>query len=148
MKAVIQRATNACVKIAGETVGQIDAGFVVLLGVTHEDDMDDVAYLVNKIVHLRVFPDKEGKMNDSLKDMQGSVLSISQFTLYADTKKGRRPSFVNAADPDKARQLYDSFNRMIVNEGIYVETGQFGAKMEISLINDGPVTIIIDSKDK
>lgn len=148
MRAVVQRSKHASVKIAGEVVGQIDSGFVVLLGVTHEDDMDDVNYLVNKIVHLRVFSDDQEKMNDSLKDVGGSILSISQFTLYADTKKGRRPSFVHAAKPDKAMALYESFNRMMEKEGVHVETGKFGAMMDISLINDGPVTIIIDSKDK
>ena len=148
MKAVIQRAKNASVSVDGETIGAIDHGLVVLLGVTHEDTMDDINYLVNKIVHLRIFEDEAGKMNLSLKDTGGSILSISQFTLYADTRKGRRPSFIDAAKPEEANQMYEAFNAALRNEGIQVETGEFGAMMDVSLTNVGPVTIIIDSKDK
>lgn len=148
MKAVIQRAKDASVSIAGETVGEIDNGLVVLLGVTHEDTEEDVQYLVNKIIHLRIFEDDEGKMNLSLKDTGGSILSISQFTLYADTRKGRRPSFVKAAKPEEADRLYEEFNSALRKEGIHVETGQFGAMMDVRLTNRGPVTIIIDSKER
>ncbi|MDY0405483.1 D-aminoacyl-tRNA deacylase [Virgibacillus sp. 179-BFC.A HS] len=148
MKAVIQRVKNASVTVAGETIGQIENGMVVLLGVTHDDAEEDATYIVNKLTNLRIFSDEEDRMNHSLKDVQGSVLSISQFTLYADTKKGRRPSFVNAAKPEKAKQLYELFNKLLETEGIHVETGRFGAMMDVALTNDGPVTIIIDSKDK
>lgn len=148
MKAVIQRTTNASVTIDGSVVGEIDHGLVVLLGVTHEDTEQDVNYLVNKIINLRIFEDENEKMNLSLKDTEGSILSISQFTLYADTRKGRRPSFVHAAKPDEANRLYESFNEALRQEGIHVETGEFGAMMDVNLTNNGPVTIIIDSKDK
>lgn len=148
MKAVIQRAKNASVTVDDQVVGAIDDGFVVLLGVTHEDSVEDIDYLVNKIIHLRVFEDEDGKMNLSLLDIGGSILSISQFTLYADTKKGRRPSFVQAAKPDQALDLYEKFNQTLINKNVQVETGEFGAMMDVSLTNVGPVTIILDSKDK
>ncbi len=148
MKAVIQRARDASVTIDGEVTGAIDHGLVVLLGVTHDDTMEDVKYLVNKIINLRIFEDEDEKMNLSLKDIGGSILSISQFTLYADTRKGRRPSFVNAAKPDLANELYEKFNEELRKENIHVETGEFGAMMDVRLTNAGPVTIIIDSKDK
>lgn len=148
MRAVIQRTTNASVTVDEEVVGEINDGLVVLLGVTHEDTVEDMEYLVNKIIHLRIFEDENGKMNLSLKDINGSILSISQFTLYADTRKGRRPSFVHAAKPDDANQLYEQFNEALRNENIHVETGEFGAMMDVNLINAGPVTILIDSKDK
>lgn len=148
MKAVIQRAKNASVTVEGKTVGQIENGFVVLLGVTHDDKEEDIHYLVNKIIHLRVFEDEDGKMNYSLIDVGGSILSISQFTLYGDTKKGRRPSFTKAAKPEQAKLHYEQFNQQLVNEGIHVETGEFGAMMDVSLTNVGPVTFIIDSKDR
>lgn len=148
MKAVIQRAKDASVTVKGEVIGEITDGFVVLLGVTHDDTIEDVQYLVNKIVHLRVFEDGNEKMNLSLKDIGGSILSISQFTLYGDTRKGRRPSFIQAAKPDFANELYMSFNASIKEQGIPVETGEFGAMMDVQLTNVGPVTLIIDSKDK
>lgn len=148
MKAVIQRARDASVTIDGEVTGAIDHGLVVLLGVTHDDTMEDVKYVVNKIINLRIFEDENEKMNLSLKDIGGSILSISQFTLYADTRKGRRPSFVNAAKPDLANELYEEFNEELRKENIHVETGEFGAMMDVRLTNSGPVTIIIDSKDK
>jgi len=148
MKAVIQRAKNASVTVDENIVGEINHGLVVLLGVTHDDTEEDVQYLVNKIIHLRIFEDDEQKMNLSLKDTNGSILSVSQFTLYADTRKGRRPSFVHAAKPEEAIRLYETFNEALRKENIHVETGEFGAMMDVTLTNDGPVTIIIDSKDK
>lgn len=148
MKAVIQRAKNASVTVDEKVIGAIDNGFVVLLGVTHEDTIEDVNYIANKIVNLRVFEDEEGKMNLSLIDINGGILSISQFTLYADTRKGRRPSFTQAAKPEYANELYMKFNKELSDKGIHVETGEFGAMMDVSLTNEGPVTIIIDSKEK
>ena len=148
MKAVIQRAKNASVTIDDRVAGAIDDGFVILLGVTHEDTIEDVNYLVNKIVNLRIFEDDTGKMNLSLKDKNGSILSISQFTLYADTRKGRRPSFTEAARPEQANELYDTFNQALRNLEVHVETGEFGAMMDVQFTNVGPVTIIIDSKEK
>lgn len=148
MRVVIQRAKDASVHVNEENVASIDEGLVILLGVTHEDTAEDIDYLVRKIVNLRIFEDEEGKMNLSLKDVKGSVLSISQFTLYADTRKGRRPSFVDAARPDFALEMYEKFNEQLAKEDIEVEQGIFGEMMDVSLTNVGPVTIIIDSKDK
>jgi len=148
MKVVIQRAKNASVTVNNKKIGSIEKGLVLLVGVTHDDTIEDAKYLVNKLVHLRIFEDDNEKMNLSLKDVGGSVLSISQFTLYGDTKKGRRPSFVKAAKPDQANELYEQFNKLIEEEEVPVETGEFGAMMDIQLTNEGPVTIIIDSKDK
>ena len=148
MKAVIQRAYNAAVTIDAAVNGEIDNGLVVLLGVTHEDTFEDVEYIANKIINLRIFEDENEKMNLSLLDVEGSILSISQFTLYADTRKGRRPSFIQAAKPAQARRLYEKFNDVLRQKGVHVETGEFGAMMNVSLTNVGPVTIIIDSKDK
>jgi D-aminoacyl-tRNA deacylase len=148
MRAVIQRAREAKVTVNQEIVGQIENGLVVLLGVTHEDTIEDAKYLVNKIVHLRIFEDDNEKMNLSLKDVDGDILSISQFTLYGDTRKGRRPNFMQAAKPEQANILYEQFNQLLVNEGIRVETGTFGAMMDVQFTNVGPVTLIIDSKDR
>ncbi|RDW19285.1 D-tyrosyl-tRNA(Tyr) deacylase [Oceanobacillus arenosus] len=148
MKAVIQRARDASVTVDGEIIGEINDGFVVLLGVTHEDTVEDVTYLVNKIIHLRIFEDENEKMNHSLLDVGGSILSISQFTLYGDTRKGRRPNFMQAAKPDYAKELYETFNTMVRESGIEVETGRFGAMMDVQFTNVGPVTLIIDSKEK
>src|SRR5699024_5424703 len=145
MKIVIQRAKDASVTVDGEVIGGIDNGLVVLVCVTHGDSIEDVNYLVNKLIHLRIFEDDNNKMNDSLKDVGGSVLSISQFTLYGDTSKGRRPSFVKAAKPDEAKALYEAFNEKIASEGIPVETGEFGAMMDVQLTNVGPVTLILES---
>jgi D-tyrosyl-tRNA(Tyr) deacylase len=147
MRALIQRAKDASVTIDAEKTGSIKNGLVVLLGVTHEDTKKDVAYIVNKVVHLRIFEDKNEKMNLSLKDVEGSILSISQFTLYADTRKGRRPSFVKAAAPDHANALYEEFNSQLKDHDIHVETGKFGAMMDVRLTNAGPVTIMIDSNE-
>lgn len=148
MRIVIQRVSKASVSIDEEVVGQIGRGFMVLVGVEEADSQEDVDYLVRKTANMRIFEDEEGKMNISLKDVGGQVLSISQFTLHANTKKGNRPSFVDAARPDHSLPLYEAYNEGLRQEGLTVETGEFGADMQISLINDGPVTIIIDSKDR
>lgn len=147
MKAVIQRAKDASVLVGGEVVGSIDNGLVVLLGITHEDTIEDAKYLVQKIIHLRIFEDENEKMNLSLKDTDGSLLSISQFTLYGDTRKGRRPNFMQAARPDDALELYNQFNELVKEQDIHVETGKFGEMMDVQLTNSGPVTLIIDSKE-
>ena len=120
---------------------------MVLVGVTHEDTEEDVHYLAEKLAHLRIFEDENGKMNHSLLDVKGSVLSVSQFTLYGDTRKGRRPNFMKAAKPDVANSLYECFNEALREKGIHVETGRFGAMMDVSLTNSGPVTMLIDSKE-
>ncbi|SDK51946.1 D-aminoacyl-tRNA deacylase [Sediminibacillus albus] len=148
MRAVIQRTKGARVTVNNQVTGQINEGIVVLLGVTHEDTIEDAKYLANKIVHLRIFEDEQQKMNLSLKDAGGGILSISQFTLYGDTRKGRRPNFMAAAKPEPANYLYNEFNRLISEEGIHVETGEFGENMEVKLTNNGPVTLIIDSIDR
>lgn len=148
MRAVIQRVSQAKVVVDENTVGQINRGFMILLGVHEEDTQADVDYLVGKISKLRVFEDDQQKMNRSIIDVDGKILSISQFTLFADTKKGNRPSFVQAAKPDTAIPLYEAFNEGLRQAGIPVETGIFGADMKCHLVNDGPVTIIIDSQNK
>ena len=148
MRAVIQRVSQAKVVVDENTVGQIGKGFMILLGVHEQDTQADVDYLVGKISKLRVFEDDQPKMNRSIIDVGGEILSISQFTLFADTKKGNRPSFVQAAKPDTAIPLYEAFNEGLRQVGIPVETGIFGADMKCHLVNDGPVTIIIDSQNK
>lgn len=148
MRAVIQRVSQAKVVVDENTVGQINRGFMILLGVHEQDTQTDVDYLVGKISKLRVFEDDQQKMNRSIIDVGGEILSISQFTLFADTKKGNRPSFVQAAKPDTAIPLYEAFNEGLRQVGIPVETGIFGADMKCHLVNDGPVTIIIDSQNK
>ncbi len=148
MRAVIQRVSQAKVVVDDNTVGQIGKGFMILLGVHEQDTQTDVDYLVGKISKLRVFEDDQQKMNRSIIDVDGKILSISQFTLFADTKKGNRPSFVQAAKPDVAIPLYEAFNEGLRQAGIPVETGIFGADMKCHLVNDGPVTIIIDSQNK
>ncbi|CAI3325116.1 D-tyrosyl-tRNA(Tyr) deacylase [Enterococcus cecorum] len=148
MRAVIQRVSQAKVVVDDNTVGQINRGFMILLGVHEQDTQADVDYLVGKISKLRVFEDDQQKMNRSIIDVGGEILSISQFTLFADTKKGNRPSFVQAAKPDTAIPLYEAFNEGLRQVGIPVETGIFGADMKCHLVNDGPVTIIIDSQNK
>ncbi|MEC3882590.1 D-tyrosyl-tRNA(Tyr) deacylase [Halobacillus litoralis] len=148
MKAVVQRAVNASVTVEENDVGTIDRGLVVLLGVNHEDTEEDARYLAKKIPYLRIFEDKDGKMNHSLVDLGGQMLSISQFTLYGDCRKGRRPNFMQAAKPNQAEELYESFNQMVEQEGVKVETGEFGAMMDVKLTNSGPVTLIIDSKER
>lgn len=148
MRVVIQRVSQAAVEVEGEIIGSILQGFMLLVGVGTEDSEEDVQYLARKISSLRVFEDEEGKMNRSLKDVEGEILSISQFTLLANTKKGNRPSFIEAASPEIGEALYQSLNQQLREAGFHVETGQFGAHMNISLVNDGPVTILIDSKNK
>ncbi len=149
MKVVIQRVTEASVMIDGNVHNQINQGFVVLLGVGQTDDEQDINYLVQKILGLRIFSDAEGKMNCSLDEVNGEVLLISQFTLFASTKKGNRPSYIDAAPPDMAIPLYEKFIEVITASlGSRLKTGIFGADMKVSLINDGPVTIQMDSKNK
>ncbi|WP_321385576.1 D-aminoacyl-tRNA deacylase [uncultured Enterococcus sp.] len=148
MKAVIQRVSQAQVEIDGQLIGKIGTGFMILLGIHTEDTSEDVAYLVRKISKLRVFEDSEGKMNLDIQAASGAILSISQFTLYADTKKGNRPSFVTAARPEQAIPLYEAFNQQLREVGIAVETGEFGGDMDVTLTNDGPVTIVIDTREK
>lgn len=148
MRAVIQRTTGASVEVESEVTGQIGIGLVVLLGVEAEDTIADADYLVRKIANMRIFEDENEKMNRSLSDVNGQVLSISQFTLHADTKKGNRPSFTKAAKPEKADELYEYFNKQLREQNVSVETGSFGAHMSVQLANDGPVTILIDSKNK
>lgn len=145
---MIQRVSKANVVIDEKENGAIGRGFLLLVGVEEEDTKEDVDYLTRKISNLRIFEDEAGKMNLSLREVKGEILSISQFTLHADTKKGNRPSFIKAAKPQKAESLYEELNQNLRNEGFKVETGVFGADMAVSLINDGPVTILIDSKNK
>ena len=145
MRAVIQRVTSAQVRVDGQVVGQIGQGFLVLLGIAHGDGDEEALYPARKIVGLRVFEDNDGKMNLALGDVGGSVLAVSQFTLYGDVRKGRRPSFIDAARPEHAEPLYQRFCRMLAAEGVAVQQGVFQAHMEISLVNDGPVTIWMDT---
>ena len=146
MRAVIQRAKQSRVEVKGETVGSIEKGLVVFAGFGQDDSEKDCSYMAEKIVGLRIFEDEEGKMNRSLKDIDGDVLCISQFTLYGDTRKGRRPSFVQAADPEKATKLYNTLCEMIREKGVRVATGIFQAEMRVLVDNDGPVTILVDSQ--
>lgn len=145
MKAVVQRVSQANVKVEGSTIGEIDQGLLILLGITDGDSEADIEAIVNKLIHLRIFEDEAGKMNLSLVDIGGEILSVSQFTLYGDVRKGRRPSFSKAAAPKEAEELYDAFNEYLREQEIVVETGSFGAMMDVSLTNDGPVTFIIES---
>lgn len=147
MRLVIQRVKTAEVSVKGHVVSQIEKGFLVLVGITHEDTMADAEQLAKKTALLRVFEDEDGKMNQSIHDVNGAILSVSQFTLYGSTKKGNRPSFTQSAAPDKANTLYEAFNAALRQLGLVVKTGVFGAHMDVSLINDGPVTIIMESKD-
>lgn len=146
MRAVLQRVRNARVIIDGEVVGQIGRGFLVLLGVTHTDTGEQARWLADKVVSLRLFNDAEGKMNLGLEDVGGEVLVVSQFTLYGDCRKGRRPSFIEAAPPEIAIPMYEAFVNGIRARGIRTATGRFGAMMQVELTNDGPVTLIVESK--
>ena len=145
MRAVVQRVKQSTVKTDNEIVGQIGSGLLVLLGVAKGDTAKDADYLANKIVNLRIFEDQACKMNRSLLETGGELLAVSQFTLLADCRKGRRPSFIEAAEPEKATDLYETFVNMVRAKGVAVQTGRFRAMMEVALINDGPVTIIIES---
>lgn len=147
MKAVIQRVKNSSVSVGGELVSEINKGLNILVGIGVDDTLEDLEYLVRKIVNLRIFDDENGIMNKSIIDISGSILSISQFTLQADTKKGNRPSYINAMNGDEAIKLYNLFNEKL-KEHVPVFEGIFGADMTVNIVNDGPVTIIIDSKDK
>lgn len=144
MRVVLQRVKEASVTVEGTITGQIDQGFLLLVGVTHDDTLEQVNWLADKIAGLRVFEDEEERMNRSLQDVEGKILSVSQFTLYGDVKKGRRPAFTEAAKPDVANELYEAFNARLRQQGIIVETGQFGAMMDVALVNDGPVTLILE----
>lgn len=145
MKVVLQRCRQANVTIDHNVYGEIEAGYVLLVGVGEEDTEKDADYLAKKIAQLRVFEDEDGKMNKDIHSIGGAILSVSQFTLFADTKKGNRPSFVKAAKPERAIELYDYFNEALRSYDIVVKTGMFGADMQVSLVNDGPVTIIFDT---
>ena len=147
MRIVLQRVKSASVSIEGTVVGEIEHGFLLLVGVGPDDNRDDASYLARKIAGMRIFSDENGKMNLSIDQVGGKILSVSQFTLFADTKKGNRPSFIEAAKPDLAKELYLKFIEEFKNFGIETQEGEFGADMKVELLNDGPVTIIIDTKD-
>ena len=144
MRVVLQRVSNASVRIDGRVVGSVGAGFCLLVGFTHTDSQAQVDWMADKVAGLRLFPDAEGKMNVGLAEVGGAVLVVSQFTLYGDSEKGRRPSFIDAARPEVAIPLYDAFIAALRSRGLEVETGRFGAMMEVELINDGPVTLILE----
>ncbi|MCI1856630.1 MAG: D-aminoacyl-tRNA deacylase [Sporolactobacillus sp.] len=146
MRVVLQRVSRGQVDVNGRTVGAIEGGLLLLVGIKTGDTEDDVRYLADKITGLRIFEDNAGKMNRSILNVGGSILSVSQFTLYGDTTHGRRPSFIEAARPEQARPLYEAFNERLRGAGLTVKTGIFGADMAVSLVNDGPVTLILESK--
>jgi len=148
LRAVIQRVTRARVTVERRVAGEIQSGILILLGVGREDNQESASYLAEKIANLRIFPDDTGKMNRSLLESAGSALVVSQFTLYGDTRGGRRPSYLQAASPEVANRLYEEFVRCLRASGISVETGVFQAHMEVELVNDGPVTILLDSEKK
>ena len=147
MKALLQRSKQSKVTINGKINGQIKKGLVIFVGFTNNDNEEIIDKLINKIISLRIFEDEKGLMNKSLLDINGSILSISQFTLYADTKKGRRPSFINALNPKDSLKLYELFNQKLKEKNIHVETGIFGEDMKVEIYNDGPVTILLDSDE-
>lgn len=144
MKVLVQRCEKAKVSVDNKVVGQIGQGLMLLVGFTQNDNSSNIDYLVDKVINLRIFDDESGVMNKSLLDVGGSILSISQFTLYADASKGRRPSYINALSGDLATKLYDEFNSKLKSKGINVETGIFGAEMKVDFINDGPITIMLE----
>lgn len=146
MRAVVQRVTSSKATVNDEVVGSIERGFNVLLGISKDDGEEDIKYIKDKIINLRVFQDENDKMNLSLLDVEGEILVISQFTLYGDCRKGRRPNFMEALGGDEAIKLYDEFVKMLKATGLKVETGEFGADMKVEIHNDGPVTILLDSK--
>ena len=145
MRAVVQRVKESKVKVDDEVIGSIEEGLLIFLGIGNEDSMEDIDYLIDKIVNLRIFEDVEGKMNLSALDLEKDIMVVSQFTLYGDCRKGRRPSFFDAAPPDKAERLYDVFVNKINNYDLKIATGEFQAMMDIDLVNDGPVTLLLDS---
>lgn len=146
MRSVVQRVKRAKVTVDNELIGSIDHGILLLLSVEENDDEKDLDYMCDKVVNLRIFEDEDEKMNKSLIDVNGSLLVVSQFTLHGDARKGRRPSFITAARPEKAIPLYEKFIQNMKDQGIYTQTGKFGADMQVELVNDGPVTILLDSK--
>ena len=148
MKAVIQRVKSASVSVDDKIIGEIATGFLILLGVEQSDTQDDLNYLVKKAIGLRIFKDDNKNMNLSIKDVGGEALVVSQFTLCADTSRGRRPSFIKAANPEEADSMYQQFCEQLTMNNLSVQTGKFGAMMDVSLVNDGPVTIILDSREK
>jgi D-aminoacyl-tRNA deacylase len=148
MRVVLQRVKEARVEVTGATVGSISTGLLILIGVTSTDTQQDADYLADKVINLRIFPDEDGRMNRSILEVGGSLLVVSQFTLYGDCKKGRRPSFDRAAPPEQARRLYEYFIERLSSRNIIVQTGVFQAEMQIHLVNDGPVTFVIDSPDR
>jgi len=145
MRVVVQRVRYARVRVGERVVAEIERGLLLLVGFKHDDAEPDLTYMADKIVHLRVFEDEEGKMNESLDEVGGAILSVSQFTLYGDVRKGRRPNFMQAARPEIARPLYERFNTLLRTRGMLVKTGEFGAMMDVELANDGPVTIWLDT---
>ena len=147
MRVIIQRSLQSDVKVDGKIVGEIEKGLVILVGFTYDDTIEDIKKMVDKIIHLRIFDDDNGVMNRSLLDVGGEVLSVSQFTLYADTKKGRRPSYMKALRGEEAIHLYDQFNLQLKDHNINVSTGIFGADMKVSITNDGPITIALESEE-
>jgi len=146
MRVILQRSGRASVQVDEEVTGSIEKGYVLLVGITHADTEEDAIYVAQKIAHLRLWEDGDGKMNKSITEVGGDILSVSQFTLYGDIKKGRRPSFIEAARPEQAQPLWEFFNQQLEQQGLHVQTGIFGAMMDVELVNDGPVTIIVDSK--
>ncbi|WP_104734678.1 D-aminoacyl-tRNA deacylase [Hanstruepera ponticola] len=149
MKVVIQRVSKASVTVENEKIANIQNGLLIFLGIVDEDTIDDIKWLTNKIVNMRIFPDNQGVMNTSILDVNGDIIVVSQFTLHASTKKGNRPSYIKAAKPEVAIPLYETFIKQLDNDlGKQVQSGEFGADMKVELLNDGPVTIIIDSKEK
>ncbi|MBQ8681719.1 MAG: D-tyrosyl-tRNA(Tyr) deacylase [Bacilli bacterium] len=147
MKVVVQRCSEASVKVDGNVVGKIGKGVMLLVGFTFGDTLEEITYMADKIINLRIFDDEKGIMNKSLLDVEGSILSVSQFTLYGDARKGRRPSYINALNGDEAKKLYQLFNE-ILRKKVVVEEGVFGADMKVSLVNDGPVTILLEKEGK
>jgi len=146
MRVLVQRSLNSSVSVDDKVIGSIDKGLVLLVGFTEGDNFEKIDYLVKKVLNLRIFDDEDGVMNKSILDVGGSILSISQFTLYADTKKGNRPSYINALGGEQASLLYDKFNKKL-SEFTHVETGKFGADMKVNILNDGPVTILLESRE-
>ena len=146
MRAIVQRVKKSSVKVDGEIVGSIEKGLNVLIGISQDDTLDDLKYIVDKVINLRIFHDENDKMNLSVKDINGEILAISQFTLYGDCRKGRRPNFMNALGGTEAEVLYNKFINMLRETNIKIETGVFGAHMDVEIQNDGPVTILLDSK--